>query len=166
MQTSDFSAQLSYALLNAPSLTRYMDMDHFLADRIAHQLVSFTGYDSFVDGLCHRSHTRTRIQRALLHVLLDITREDRQTLTDLHGCGYLRVLGFRKTAAPLLTAIKAKGTVPMVTRPAKAAQVLSDPRALRLLSRDIHASDIYRLAHNIRAKQPSAHEFCRKLMVL
>lgn len=162
----DFSAQLSYALLNAPSLTSYMDMDQFLADRISNQLGSFTGYDSFVDSLCHRSYTRTRIQRALLHVMLDITREDRQILTDLCGCGYMRVLGFRKSAAPLLTAIKRHGTVPMLTRPAKAARVLSDTRALRLLSRDIHASDIYRLAFNIRAGQPSAHEFCRKLMVL
>lgn len=166
LHAGDFSAQLSYALLNAPSLTHYMDMDQFLADRIGNQLGGFTDYDSFVDDLCHRSYTRTRIQRALLHVMLDITREDRQTLTSLGGCGYMRVLGFKKTAAPLLKAIKQHGTVPMITRPAKAAQVISDARALRLLSRDIHASDVYRLAWNIRAKQPSAHEFCRKLVVL
>ncbi len=167
----DFSSMLAWRLHHltgsAPGdtkLTDISDVDRFLADRITNQLNTFTGFSDFADQLKHRSYTRTRISRALLHVILDITRQDSQAFTELGGCGYLRILGFRQTAAPLLSEIKKQAAVPMITRPQHYAKLLEDSRARRLFALDVSSSDIYRLAWNIKAKQAADHEFLRPLI--
>lgn len=175
MDAGDFSSMLAYrlhcltglagGLCGDIKLTDISDVDKFLADRITNQLNEFTGFLQFADHLKHRSYTRTRISRALLHTLLNITREDSQAFTDLNGCGYLRILGFRKTAAPLLSKIKSQALVPMITRPQHYRKLLDNDRARRLFALDVSASDIYRLAWNIKAGQTAEHEFRQKLIL-
>ena len=49
---------------------------------------------------------------------------------------YARVLGFRRSAEPLLQAIKANSAVPLLTKPADACKKLP-PEAERLFQQDI-----------------------------
>lgn len=70
-----------------------------LAARIINCLNDYRGFCQFTELLKTKELTHTRIQRALLHILLQI----RETPKEL---SFGRVLGFRKSASPLLKEIK------------------------------------------------------------
>ena len=140
----DFSAALQYRLLTEYSAgyDKYQDISSDLSDRIRNTLPSFVGYTSFCDLLKSKDMTYTRISRCLLHILLNMTKDEFETCRAEDYISYARVLGFRKDAAPLLTEIKKNSSIPLVTSLADARQTLSG-EALRMLDRDILRNQIY-----------------------
>ena len=140
----DFSAALQYKLLTEYSVgyDKYQDISSDLSDRIRNTLPSFAGYTSFCDLLKSKDMTYTRISRCLLHILLNMTKEEFETCKSKDYISYARVLGFRKNATPLLTEIKKNSSIPLVTSLADARQTLS-PESLRMLDLDILRNQIY-----------------------
>lgn len=140
----DLSSALQYKLLTEYSsgYDQYQDISSDLSDRIRNLLPSFTGYTSFCDLLKSKDMTYTRISRCLLHILLNMTKEEFESCKALDYIPYARVLGFRRDAAPLLTEIKKNSSIPLVTSLADARQSLSD-EALRMLDQDILRNQIY-----------------------
>lgn len=139
----DFSTLLHYKLLTEPPalLSGYADSSPDLAARIKKKLSDFTSWDSFCEQLKTKNITYTRLSRLFLHIILDIHQE-------MYGIfqkpSYLRVLGFCKTSAPLLSAIKSQSALPLITSPADASKTLSDS-GKSLLDLDLKASELYRL---------------------
>ena len=140
----DFSAALQYKLLTEYSsgYDKYQDISSDLSDRIRNSLPSFAGYTSFCDLLKSKDMTYTRISRCLLHILLNMTKEEFENCRTQDYISYARVLGFRKNATPLLTGIKKHSSVPLITSLADARQTLP-PEALRMLDLDILRNQIY-----------------------
>ncbi len=113
MVPNDFSSMLCYKLFSCnEDLTDYMDVSRELADRIRNELTWFQDIDSFAGHLKTRQYTRTRINRALLHILLDIRTEQVSEWKEEGYCPYLRILGFSRQAVPLLTAMKKNASAP------------------------------------------------------
>lgn len=168
VRSDDFSQALIYRLLtlSETDLNSYLDMDNYLSRRIKNHQNSFTAFDAFGDCLSTRSYTRTRISRVLTHTLLGIKKEDQKALIQCCYAPYLRILGFRKSAAPLLSYIKSNSRIPMITRPVSALKQLQNQDATRLFTLDIFASDLYRSIHNIKARTPGIHEFQNKIIIL
>jgi len=88
-----------------------------------------------------RRYTRTKLQRALLSILLDRRKEELSRETLLRGVPYLRVLGFSGRGRELLKEMKRKAAVPVVTKAAKAEQ-----DGLPLLALDLRAAAAYAAA--------------------
>lgn len=141
---SDFSAMLHYALLTCEDYTAFLDISSDLADRIRSLLPRFVSFDQFVSLLKTKQMTETRIRRCLLHILLGIRKEpikkDRFT-----GLSYARVLGFRRSALPLLGEIKKRGRIPLITRAADGKKRLSGTE-LAQFELNLRASSIYHAA--------------------
>ena len=74
---NDFSLILKYKLLNKhpESLVRYMDVSPELAARICTSLNDFFNYKQFAGLLKTKELTQTRINRALLHIMLGIKKD-------------------------------------------------------------------------------------------
>ena len=155
MRAEDFSSALGYALLanqNA-NLTQYMDLSPDLSDRILRHLSQYTGWDNFVDLIKTKQLTRSRISRAMLHLLLQIRSEQMEIWREDGYVYYARALGFHKKAAYLLGAIKKNSTVPFLTKLADANDVIYTyykdldrdkiAHAYGLLKTDIFAADLY-----------------------
>jgi hypothetical protein len=89
--------------------------------------------------------TLTRINRAMVHILLNIkTTAVRDYMA--HGyTPYARILGIRKASSPLLRNIEQIGRIPTITKVSK-ADLLLDEKGMQMLSEDIFASDIYNQA--------------------
>lgn len=155
-----FSDALYYKLLleQEQGYERYLDISPDLSNRIQNRLNGFTGFGAFCDLLKTKALTHTRISRGLLHILLDIRKEDMLLGKSLDDAPYARVLGFRKSAIPLLGAIKAHASVPLITRPA-AAQKNLPAAAGRLLRQDILASEVYKGTARTGTGQPARHEY-------
>ena len=140
---NDFSIILKYKLLNKHpgSLTRYMDVSEELANRICSQLNNFFNYRQFCELLKTRETTQTRINRALLHIMLGIKKDDVNTYIESGRHFYARLLGYRKDRAKLISRISKESSLPLIAR-------LSDMDELpslgqRMLRNDILASNLY-----------------------
>jgi len=70
-----------------------------------------------------RRYTQGRISRALCHLLMDVQKSDLPALPD-----YVRILGFRSSARPLLRQMQ-KSDFLLVTRPAGHAVCAPDLKA-------------------------------------
>lgn len=70
-----------------------------------------------------RRYTQGRINRALCHALMGVTKDDLPFLPQ-----YARILGFRETARPLLRSMHKSG-FPLITRPAREEKCALDIRA-------------------------------------
>lgn len=141
--TNDFSSMLRYKLrLHAnEGYTDFLDVSEQLSERILNHLDNFRDFDSFCQLLKTREITYTRITRCLLHILLDMPQSILVPYEE-SGIPYARVLGFRRDAAPLLSAIKHNTNVPLITKLADAHKTLN-PGAMVLLQEEIKRSSIY-----------------------
>ena len=140
---NDFSILLKYKLLNkhAGSLIRYMDVSEELAHRICAQLDNFFNYKQFCDLLKTREITQTRINRALLHIMLGTKKEALSEYIDGGYHYYARLLGFRKDRAKVLSRIAKESPLPLL---AKLSDSIELPAAgQRMLRNDILASNLY-----------------------
>lgn len=139
----DFSALLHYELLTDDTgrLAAWADSSPELARRLTAEREFFTDWSNFCQHIKTKNITYARLSRLFTHMLLHIRQEDCQTLA---APSYLRILGFRETAAPLLTALKSGSSLPLITSPSDAGHLLS-PDAKKLLGFDLRATDLYRL---------------------
>lgn len=157
---NDFSLLLNYCLFNETpeTLMRYSDMSKDLAARIMNQRNQFESYTQFTELLKTKELTYTRIQRALLHTVLQLKRQP--------SClPYARILGFRKNASELLKEIKQFSSVPVITKASDASDILSSD-ALSIWEDNTRASNIYEsvLAH--KAGRSFIHEYQKQLVLI
>ena len=146
VQAEDFSLPLHYRLMQAKEpleFSVYLDVSEELSRRIYSLRQEFTGWNAFLDLVRTRQYTRSRVSRALLHILLDIRQEE--VLPPTH----LRVLGFRREASDLLSEIKKKSRLPLITKAAGHPE----------LSEEIRISSLYYLGN-------SYNELSRPLVIL
>lgn len=146
VRAEDFALPLHYRLMQAKDsleFAAYLDVSEELSRRIYSLRQDFTGWDAFVDLVRTRQYTRSRVSRALLHIFLDIRQEMARLPKEL------RVLGFRREASDLLSEIKKKSRLPLVTKAAGHPE----------LSEEIRISSFYHLGE-------SYNELSRQLIIL
>ena len=149
---SDLDLLMHEALLRKKDhLEEYLDVGVDLANRIRSLLSGYTGYESFAMQLKTRQVTLTRVRRALLHILLGI----RSTAAP---AAYVRVLGFRKTAQPLLHRISQESSVSMITKLPKEA-----PEGLE---EDLNAAHMWEMLVCHKTGRPLCSEYQRQLVIL
>lgn len=154
----DISLLVHYSLLSGESsgFTDYPDIDKELSDRICNLLPKYHDFESFCELLKTKNRTYVRISRSLMHILLTIRKEDFALYQKEGPVFYARMLGFRESAAPLLSAIKEKSHIPLLAKLADAEKQLA-PTALSMLKKDIYASHIYQSI--VRHKFPETDPF-------
>lgn len=69
-----------------------------------------------VEAAMSRRLPRTRVQRALLAMLLNVRQSDLETCDTAGGPAYIRVLGFDKNGRYLLKLMRQKASLPIITR--------------------------------------------------
>lgn len=168
MEADDFSHALGLKLLEMKEegYTAYADVSLELSQSIRNQLDGYTGFSSMAEAVKSKAYTRARINRALLHILLGMKEERRQELKENQYVPYLRILGFKKSAAPLLTALKANASLPLVTKVASAKNQLS-PKACGFFEEELAASHLYRMTAAVKFGNPSLPtEYTAGLVIL
>ena len=182
--------QLSYLDSVAPEassvLCDYLDVSREIADALRKQVRERMSFRERIAAVKSRNYTYSRISRALLHILLDLQRKDHAALRgayfgEAETMPYVRVLGVRKEAKELLSAIATTA----VTSPARyqrtldalRRQTIESPEDLlqsirtghaELMFRsDLYAADLYRLIYHpySRDMRPD-NEFTRRLLVI
>lgn len=164
----DLSELLQFRLLSAvhrqEDLSRFLDFSSDLAARLTRQVLHFAPFSERIMQLKTKGYTYTRISRALLHLLLDITKEQSSQAKSLGYAPYARILGFKKSAGPLLSHLRRQSRIPLITKTADAKKLLS-PEAMKVLETDFYVSHIYQslLASHGRLMR---NEYTKSVIVL
>ena len=162
----DFSLPLHYQLLSEQSAgyTKYADIRDSLSDRINKKLPAYRNFTDFCDQLKTRNMTYTHIARSLMHILLKMPQTDFITYQSEDYIYYARMLGFRKSAEPLLTAVKAQSSIPLLSKLADADALLSE-NGQSMLAKDIYAGHIYQsiVQHKFPAYANTETEYTKQI---
>ncbi len=123
----DFSEYFYYKLntITLEELLTFTDVTEELAFRIINNRQEFGTLSTFAALIKTRQYTLTRIQRVLLHILLN---HKATTPPPYYG----KLLGFQKSASQILQ--KVDGQIPVITKTADGRDYLQD---------DIFASNLY-----------------------
>ena len=105
--------------------------------------------------------------------MLDMTAQDAAARKAHDFISYVRVLGFRREAAPLLSAIQEQAPnarekaapLPLITRTADAASIL-DGSSLAEFRRDLYCSHIYQAVLAAGSGRRIANEYTTGLIVM
>lgn len=164
---NDFSSLLHYKLLTESnsSLSKYADVTEDLSDKIFKNLRNYRDYTSFCELLKSKELTYSRINRALTHILLNITQEMYEDAKSNDYAEYARILGFRKEASPLLSEIGKKTTIPLISKLADASKTLNE-HILQNLEHDIFCSHVYESIVAAKSDNAMRNEYQREIIRL
>lgn len=96
-----------------------------------------------LDRVKTKRYTYTRIQRILIHLLLDLRREDLILYNQRGGPKYLRVLAFNDNGRGLLKKMQKRSRLPIITNLKHYAP--KTPLEKSMIQYDIRATDLYTL---------------------
>ena len=141
----NYTTILKYiAAENPDELSGILDVSEGLENRIIECLTREVTAEAMIDAIKTKRYARTRIQRVLAHMLLNITKDDFNLYETSGGPQYLRVLGVRRESRCLIHELPRKAALPLVMNLKADEQKLS-PIARKMLEKDILATKI----HNI-----------------
>lgn len=151
----DFSGLLNYRLLTEQEPERYAEIRPELAARIKKLAPGFASFDQRIKELKSRQLTYTGVSRGLIHLILGIEQRQMDLFKEADFAPYARILGFRKSAAPLLRRIKENSSIPVISKLAGAEKRL-DPAGAAMLACEIQSSHLYQ---NVRCEKAASGAF-------
>jgi len=164
---NDFSSLLLYKLLQEQNggYERFLDVSTELSDRIRNSLYDFRSFEDFCDLLKRKDMTHTRINRCLMHILLDMKNKTMEGFRAMDYVPYAKVLGFRKDSTPLLSAIKENSSIPLITKLADAKEILSED-AYAMLQEDLRVNQIYQSVRALKNGGTMENEYRTPIVIV
>lgn len=161
LSVSDLDVPLSLCLLRhnaiGTPLTDFLDVSPEIANRLKKDMLRPMSFSARVESLWTKQYTRSRISRALLHILLGITEAYADALKAADYVPYLRILGFSEAGKDALPLLKKNAAVPVVTKAAEDRE---------LLRHEIYFSNFYYSLQASGASEPVRNEFERQIQIL
>ena len=136
-----------------------------LENRILHSIDSCYDMKDVIDFIKTKRYTRTKIQRILLHILLDIKEKEVAYFMNLPKMPYIRVLGFKKESSDILADLTEYAKVPVLTNLKKAPEVLTED-GLALLALEKTATDLHALTYPNQIYRATNQDFTKPLVIL
>ena len=164
----DFSLLLMCRLLDSreEDLRRFMPED--TARRVLRLRNEFRSFSQFAELLKTRERTRSSMDRALLHFLLDIPQDGgadpgasfsgRLPCATLTDAGIVRVLGVRRRAVSLLSVVKEAGRLLPEARPGALPAEAAGA--------DLRAANLYEAVRAQKTGQPFREERTRQPVIV
>lgn len=138
-----FTGALLHAILTRTpaELSELHEITEGLEHRIRNAIpkLSSRQFDDILDALKTKRYTRTKLQRALLAVLLGHSKADFTQDKLTSGVEYIRVLGFTEKGKHLLRRMRNSAKLPVLLNAART------PKPFRYLELDTQASSVYML---------------------
>jgi len=159
MSWEHFALQLYYQLAVTPDsqLASFREMEEGLEHRLKHCAMNTSHYSvhKLLDAAKTKRYTRTKLQRALLAVLLQHHKQHFTRDALASGVQYLRVLGFTDKGQQLLKHMKKQAKLPIIHTPAQ----FKNPSVF--LQLDIAATSCYMQAYSSEIPKLQLSDYSR-----
>ena len=161
-----YSDAMAYLLrtMTADDLREISGISEGLENRILKTVGNSYKITDICAELKTKRYTHTRLMRILCHILLGITKEQEQIFSPIEFQPYIRVLGFRKSAEPLVSALCHKSNVPVVINVSRDERNLSDLQK-SLLDLEKKATDIYYLGQPTPSGKKRALDYTMPVII-
>lgn len=163
VSADDFSVLLGEKLFSAScpeEYTAYREMTADLANAIFNHRNSYRGFSSFAGEIKPKSMTLSHIRRALLLLLLGITKN-----TAPEKPVFTQLLGFRKQAVDLVSLMGKSASVPVIFRPA--AEIPAMGTELRgAFNEETRVSNLYGMVRALKSGRPFINTLSRPIIKL
>lgn len=150
---NDISSLLHYKLISEEDFTRYLNIKDSFSARINSFKNDFKSFDDFSLKLKSKNITYTSVRRLLMHVLLGL--ENDSLLAD----DYIRILGFKKEASPLLNELKNRASIPVINK-------LADAKLNDKLQADIKSANIYEALISDKYDTKFTNEYSKQIVIM
>ncbi len=141
---NNLSHFLNYKLRtsNEEYLKNILDVTEGLENRILKSLYEYYDFEEICDYIKSKRYTYTKIQRAILHIILDIQKNDFSQFIENGFSQYIRVLGFKKDSSIILSELTKKSKIPVITNTKNIYSQL-DEIGIKMFEKEIQFTDIY-----------------------
>lgn len=124
-------------------LRRIFDVTEGIENRLWKGAKKSTGLGELLEQVKTKRYTYTRIQRILMHLLLDLSKEDLLSFNRGKGPKYLRVLAFNDRGRKLLKKMQKESSLPVITNLKHYEPQTSLEKSM--LAYDLRGTDLYTL---------------------
>ncbi|WHE86233.1 nucleotidyltransferase family protein [Lachnoanaerobaculum gingivalis] len=132
-------------LSKGEDLSAYCDVSKELANTVEKNIFELENksYSDFILKLKSKNFTYTRISRAIFHLLLNHKKNMLEDIkSEKNMAAYPLFLGFKKEASELLSELKKRSELPIVSKMSNAKDILS-PVSLKIFENNIYSDFIY-----------------------
>lgn len=156
----DIEPYVLYVLRRTPAteITKFFDVKEGLQNRIKRSALMSTNINELVENIKSKRYPETKIQRILVHILLDIKKDivfQRKPL-------YIRILGLTPTGGKIIKAIKKQSDIPIITRTASYKNLKG--KAKSMFEIDLLSSDVYSLFFTNPRSRQGAQDFTNSVI--
>lgn len=138
----DFSLILQTALCSSKDYTSIAGISSDFSDRVLKMNRPDLSFEQLVDACKTKNITWSKTSRNLLHILLDISKDQLLLARKYQMAPYFQILGFKRSSSSLIGQIKKNASIPMIRHLRPLSDPLSDEQQL-LLSTEQRANQIY-----------------------
>ena len=148
--------------ISLDELRQFAGVNNGLEFKVMQAAARSNSINALIDNIKSKHFHYSRLQRTLIHMLLDLTKDDTD-IFDKNGSAYARVLAFNSKGRLILRQINKTTDIPIIS---KTTQFISQKEFWQkhcsylqdMLSYDILAADLYALCFN--KIKPSGRDFC------
>lgn len=153
LSADDFSEILALRLIYSDKelLQHIPDTNDDFINRLIRQKNNFTDFSSFAMSLKRKNITLSRINRILFRLILGITDEINDYVKTSETAPYIRILGMKQSAGPLIKEIKKKSDIPVICKAYTDSKSLSGMPE-KLFTIDENAYKLYRHIYSSKYK--------------
>ena len=166
-----FTPFVQASRLREPDLSDICDISPALADKLQHAPYPID-YETLVEQLKTKEITRSRIARALLHLLLGYTESDRQKFIEFGYAYYANILALKKESSSLIRQLHEASGIPVITKKADfdsmftAYPAINTELARTMWQYDLRATELYNCIYYNHYGITLPNDYTRKLPVL
>ncbi len=145
---NDLTPYIQASLLNPINYSEICDISEDLANKL-YKLSPVTNYQDTINALSSKDLTATRINRSIIHLLLDYKEAHRSLFIDKDYGLYANILSFRRDSSQLIKYINQQTDIPLITKKADFERCFADFSELSLdiakvmWSYDTRATQLY-----------------------
>ena len=103
---------LKYKILNDNDLSKYLTVDEGIENRLTKIINECNSLDELIKKLKTKRYTYNRINRMFIHILIGLTKEDKNKINKNE---YIRLLGFNENGKKYINFIKKDNNIPIVS---------------------------------------------------
>jgi len=128
---------LKYKILTDKDLSKYLTVDEGTENKILKVINECNTLEELINKVKTKRYTYNRINRMFIHILIGLTKEDKEKVTKNE---YIRLLGFNETGKKYINSIKKDTNIPIVSSLKNINSIIKDY--------EIKAHNIYNILVN------------------
>ncbi len=144
---NNLSQVLHYILRtqSTEQLKKILGMQEGIEQRIVRIARTNLLISDIIQQIKTKRYTFTKIQRLILHILLNITTEEFNDY-NLKETQYIRILGFKESSAEILKLMQERAKAPIIANIKNVSKLAGE--GVNILNKEIQTTDIYNISLN------------------